>query len=140
MAFRHIWLEEEERSFGASEDRKWVVETEDAIKAAFVREKENLHSALMALMTSHERALEDLRVKQDAKDQMYAKEREDRNDAQVKVASEHDAVLKTQQRAFKELPRNMATQLISSNLSVLGSVALKFLSLLTHSVSPKPAF
>ncbi len=33
-----------------------------------MREKENLHSALMALMTSHERALEDLRVKQD-KDQ-----------------------------------------------------------------------
>ena len=47
------------------------------------------------------------------------------------MASEHDAVLKTQQRAFKELPRNMATQLISSNLSVLGSVALKFIDSLS---------
>ena len=96
-----------------------------------MREKENLHSALMALMTSHQRALEDLRVKQDAKDQIYAKEREDRNDAQVKVASEHDVVLKTQQRAFEELQRNMATQLISSNLSVLSSVALKFIDSLS---------
>ncbi len=103
----------------------WAVETDAAIKAAVVREKENSQSALMALMTSHERALEDLRAKQDAKDHMYAKEREDRNDAQSKAALEHEAVLKTQQRAFEELQSNMATQLNRAK-DDLGSVKAEF--------------